>query len=228
MTTKKRRTSARRASPDVRRAALIEATLVCLRKYGEDGVSVRRISEEAGVSVGLINHYFPEKASLLATAYEKLALSLLQSYREQIGQETLKPRERLRHFFGGWFAPEMLATKMFKIWLVFWKGASTGKEVRSIYKQIYTEHRMALEILLNELSLSPGAKPFDARRAAIGLLGLLDGLWLQICINPHALTPAEAIRACDDWVDGLRSTVAPPPSAAKTRRAPTSRSGDRR
>ena len=41
----------RRAAPEVRREALIDATLRCLKKHGHDGVSVRRISAEAGVSI---------------------------------------------------------------------------------------------------------------------------------------------------------------------------------
>ena len=33
-----------------RRHALIEATIVCLKRYGHDGLSIRRISAQAGVS----------------------------------------------------------------------------------------------------------------------------------------------------------------------------------
>jgi TetR/AcrR family transcriptional regulator, transcriptional repressor of bet genes len=59
----------RRAPPTVRREALIEATLACLRKYGHDGLSVRRIGAEAGVSPGLITHHFPSVAALIAASY---------------------------------------------------------------------------------------------------------------------------------------------------------------
>ena len=55
----------RRAAPAVRREALVEATLRCLKKYGHEGVSIRRISAEAGVSIGLINHHFPNKSGLI-------------------------------------------------------------------------------------------------------------------------------------------------------------------
>jgi TetR/AcrR family transcriptional repressor of bet genes len=205
MVSKRKVAAAKRVSPQVRRAALIEATLVCLRKYGQTGVSVRRISAEAGVSVGLVNHYFPKKSSLVATAYEKLSLSLLQSYRDYAKDSALPPRERLRRFFDAWFAPESLAPEMFKVWLVFWGTASNEDEMRSVYKQMYRIYRATIEDLLTELRESQGTPPFDVRQAAIGLSGLLDGLWLQLSLNPRAVKTSEAIRACEDWVESLCS-----------------------
>src|SRR5271155_4667240 len=94
----------RRATPAARREALVEATLRCLKKYGHGGVSVRRISAAAGVSIGLINHHFPSKASLIAETYETLALSLLESIRNQAENKALSPRERLSNFFRASFA----------------------------------------------------------------------------------------------------------------------------
>ena len=64
----------RRAPPRLRREALIEATLACLRQFGHDGLSVRRIGAEAGVSPGLINHHFPSLSALVAASYETLAI----------------------------------------------------------------------------------------------------------------------------------------------------------
>jgi len=45
-----------RLEPDLRKAELIEATLTCLKRHGFQGASIRKISAEAGVSVGLISH----------------------------------------------------------------------------------------------------------------------------------------------------------------------------
>ena len=58
-----------RQLPQQRRQALIGATIECLKRYGHDGLSIRTISAQAGVSVGLINHHFPNKDELIAAAY---------------------------------------------------------------------------------------------------------------------------------------------------------------
>ena len=50
-----------------------------------------------------------------------------------------------------------------------------------------------------------GAAPrVDLRLAAIGLTALLDGLWLEWCLEPGTFRPAEAIALCEAWVDSLR------------------------
>ena len=63
-----------RATPALRREALVDATLRCLKLFGHEGVSVRRISAAAGVSIGLINHHFPSKSSLIAETYETIEI----------------------------------------------------------------------------------------------------------------------------------------------------------
>src|SRR6201995_238671 len=109
----------RRAAPEVPRRSLIDATWRCLKKHGHEGVSVRRISAEAGVSIGLINHHFPSKSGLIAETYEVLALSLQDELRTRAQNRTASPRDRLSDFFRASFAPELLDPQLFNVWVVF-------------------------------------------------------------------------------------------------------------
>ncbi len=59
----------RREGEGRRRRDLIEATLDCVAENGIEGATVRAIALRAGVSAGLIRHYFPGKAELLQAAY---------------------------------------------------------------------------------------------------------------------------------------------------------------
>jgi TetR/AcrR family transcriptional regulator, transcriptional repressor of bet genes len=209
-----------RASAPVRREALIEATLVCLRKLGHAGVSVRRISAEAGVSPGLINHHFPSVATLVAAAYERLALSLLESIRRHAEAPNSPARERLRRFFEASFTPQMLDPTLFNTWLVFWSTISHDAEMRAVHDRTWGAYREVLESLLRELAESKDVPSFDVRRAAIGLSALLDGLWIESSLNPRTIAPAEAIALCEDWTDALcagsaRGTPGVPHRAAR-------------
>jgi len=52
--------------------------------------------------------------------------------------------------------------------------------------------------------------------AAIGLTALLDGLWLEWCLEPGTFRPAEAVELCEEWVAQLvRRAV----TSAESRRA---------
>jgi AcrR family transcriptional regulator len=205
MTTKRHVPKFHRATPAVRREALVEATLSCLRQFGHEGVSVRRISAAAGVSIGLINHHFPSKSGLIAETYETLALSLLDSIRRQAENEAVSPRDRLSNFFRASFAPEILDPQLFNVWLVFWSMVAHSAEIRAVHFSTYGKYRSVLESLLGQLVESGAAPPFKLRPAAIALSALLDGFWVELSLSPTVFKPREAIALCEDWVNALCS-----------------------
>ena len=192
-----------RETPAVRREALVDATLRCLKRYGHEGVSVRRISAAAGVSIGLINHHFPSKSGLVAEAYETLALSLQDSIRRQAEDRTAAPRDRLSGFFRASFAPELLDPALFNVWLVFWSMVAHSPEIRAVHDRTYGKYRSVLESLLGQLSHAGAAPPFKLRQAGIALSALLDGLWVELSLSPGTFKPREAIALCEDWVTAL-------------------------
>src|SRR6202521_1873397 len=156
----------RRATPAVRREALIEATLRCLKQYGHDGVSVRRISAAAGVSIGLINHHFPSKSGLVAEAYETLATSPEESIHRQADARAGSPRERLSGFFRASFGPEIIDPALFNVWLVFWSMVAHSPEMREVHERTYGKYRNLLEALLGELAQTGAATYFKLRPSA--------------------------------------------------------------
>jgi TetR/AcrR family transcriptional repressor of bet genes len=199
----------RRAAPAVRREALIEATLQCLKKYGHDGASVRRISAAAGVSIGLINHHFPSSAGLIAETYETLARTLTEELRAQVDNTQAKPRDRLSVFFRASFAPELLDPQLFNVWVVFWSMVAHSPEIRAVHDKTYGQYRAILEKLLAQLVESGAAPPFKLRPAAIALSAVLDGLWVELSLSADTFKPREAIAICEDWIDALCSGAFP-------------------
>jgi TetR/AcrR family transcriptional regulator, transcriptional repressor of bet genes len=192
-----------RETPAVRREALVEATLRCLKQYGHEGVSVRRISAAAGVSIGLINHHFPSKSGLVAVAYETLATSLQESLQSQADARAGSPRERLSGFFRASFGPELIDPALFNVWLVFWSMVAHSPEIREVHDRTYGKYRNLLETLLGQLAQTGTAPPFKLRPAAIALSALLDGLWVELSLSSSTFKPGEAIALCEDWVTAL-------------------------
>src|SRR6202140_2378550 len=205
MATKRHVPKFHRATPEVRREALVDATLRCLKQFGHEGVSVRRISAAAGVSIGLINHHFPSKSGLVAETYETLALSLQDSIRRQAHNRAASPRARLSGFFRASFAPDLLDPQLFNVWLVFWSMVAHSAEIRAVHSSTYGKYRAVLESLLGQLVDSGAAPPFPPRPAAIALSALLAGVLGELSLSPTAFKPREAIAHCEDWVDALCS-----------------------
>ena len=224
MTSKRHVPKFRRAAPAVRREALIEATLRCLKRDGHEGASVRSISAEAGVSIGLINHHFPSKAGLVAEAYDTLASSLLESLRAQAENDSVSPRERLSLFFRASFAPDLLDPELFTVWVVFWSMVAHSKEIRVVHERTYGRYRSVLEGLLGQLSAAELAPRLKLRAAAIALSALLDGLWVELSLSSATFKAGEAIAVCEDWVDALCKGAFPRLHRTATGRTATGRS----
>jgi TetR/AcrR family transcriptional repressor of bet genes len=205
----------RREPADARREALVAATLACLDKFGHDGVSVRRISAAAGVSMGLINHHFPGIDGLIAAAYESLATRLLAGSRAPALAITDDPVRSLHAYFSASFTPQALDPAIFRTWIVFWSLVPHSPRLRALRDRTHGETRATLESLLARLKRAPGVPAFRVSSAAIGLSALMDGLWVELSLNPSSFAPAKAIGLCDDWVQALAAGAFPALLAAK-------------
>jgi TetR/AcrR family transcriptional regulator, transcriptional repressor of bet genes len=204
-----RRPRFQRQRPQQRRAALIAATIECLKRYGHDGLSIRIISAQAGVSVGLINHHFPNKDELIAAAYRHLNRELVEGLRGAVARVSRAPGARLRAFLDAWFSPPNLDADTLAAWVVFWGLHRHSRPIQRVQRETYTGYVRLVRGLLAELLGEPGAgargrsRRIDLRLAAIGLTALIDGLWLEWCLEPGKFRPREAVALCEGWVESL-------------------------
>jgi AcrR family transcriptional regulator len=192
-----------RKLPDERRQALVEATIECLKKYGHDGLSIRRISAQAEVSIGLINHHFPTKDALVAEAYRHFNSELVGYLQRAIVHTGGSPREQLRAFFNASFSPPNLDSDVLAVWVVFWGLYRHSKDIQRVQSETYHGYVDLLRSMLADLERETGELRFNLRLAAIGLTALIDGLWLEWCLDPDNFEPREAVQLCEAWVDRL-------------------------
>lgn len=182
------------------------ATLRCLAEQGAERTSIRSICREAGVSVGLVNHHYPSKEALIADVYEQVSSDLLAKLNEAVQVAGGDARQRLSAFFRASFSPVVLDSSLLRGWLSFWSMTHKSTLIADVHDRTYGAYRETLEKQLAELARDDPALPLDARLAAIGLSGMLDGLWLEWCLNPRTFTPEEGIRLCEAFLDGLLAT----------------------
>lgn len=199
-----------RQDPDERRQALTQAALRCLAEEGAERTSIRRISREAGVSVGLVNHHYHSKEALIADVYEQVADDLLKTLSDAVRAAEGDARERLSAFLRASFSSRVLDSGLLRVWLSFWSMTHKSRLIAEVHDRTYAEYRHTLEDLLSELATQHPGERLDPRLAAIGLSGILDGLWLEWCLNPRTFTPDEGITLCEAYLDGLLATGTSP------------------
>lgn len=192
-----------RQAPDARRQALMDATLRCLAERGVEKTSIRNISEEAGVSVGLVNHYYASKDELVADVYAQVADNLLAALQAEVARVGGTARERLSTFIRASFSGAVVDPDLLRAWLSFWSMTHRSELIATVHARTYGEYLETLEGLLGELAREESVPDLDARLTAIGLSGLLDGLWVESCLNSGTFTPEEGMRLCEACLDGM-------------------------
>src|SRR5215469_9200552 len=202
-----------RQLPEVRRRALIDATIECLKRYGHEGLSIRTISAQAGVSVGLINHHFPNKDELIAAAYRHFNAELVGAMQAAVARAPDTPQARMRAFLEASFSPPNLDADVLAVWVVFWGMYRHSRLIQRVHHETYQAYIELLHGMLEALVREAKSKrrirsagsvaPLDLRLAAVGLTALLDGLWLEWCLEPGTFRPTEAMALCEIWIASL-------------------------
>ena len=184
-----------REAPDVRRQALIDATLHCLARDGVEGASVRRICEEAGVSAGLLRHYFGSKDNLIADTYRHVSRELLGPTEGFAEARELAPHERLYRAIDVSMRPPIAATDRLKVRLAFWHIAPSNPVVGRAHRRIRADYLKAMTRLVEDAAAADGVT-VEAGDLANGLSVMLDGFWIKMVLEPRRYSPEEMHRAC--------------------------------
>ena len=179
-----------REAADVRRQALIDATARCLAEKGVGGTSVRAICAYAGVSSGLLTHYFDGVDALILATYVDVGAKVSAALDAAVEAAGDDPRDRLRACLQANFLAPVLDPDLLATWIAFWSLVKSDPSIAAVHADVYGGARAQLESLLR--AAAPGMTDDQARIAAISLTALVDGLWLELCLDRSAFSPEEA------------------------------------
>jgi AcrR family transcriptional regulator len=108
-----------RFNEENRRRQLIEVTIDSLAELGYLGTTLAQIAGRAGVTPGLVAHYFGDKDSLLADAFRTLVRRVSKQVRVRLASAGT-PRDRIHALIDGHLAPEEFDQRSGRAWLAFW------------------------------------------------------------------------------------------------------------
>lgn len=190
-----------RSEPDARRQSLIEAAARVLAERGAAGASVRVICAEAGVSPGLLRHYFDGIDALIAETYSWTDAQVDAALDEAVAAAGPEPRARLIAYVTASFRAPIADPQLLATWIAFWSLVKARPEMERLHGEIYAGYRAGLEALLAECGMAAG----EVRLGAVGITALVDGLWLELCLAPGTFSAEEASGIAEKWIGGLLS-----------------------
>lgn len=197
------------SSDDRRARQLIEMTIDSLAEMGFVGTTLAEIGGRAGVSPGLVAHYFGDKNGLLEAAFRFLAGRLGENLLVRLASAE-GPRARLQAVIDANLAPEEFDPRTSTVWLAFWgqvlHAPHLGRIQRVYQKRMLSNLRYALRQLV---------PPADATKLAAMIAAMIDGVWLRGALSGWVETDSETARSMlTSFVDNYLSDL-PPLAAAR-------------
>lgn len=191
----------RRYSAEDRAQMLVQAGLACLAEGGITAFTIDNICRRAEASRGLIAHHFGGKDGLLAAVYEAAYQPMLATLRPE--GEPLP----LGQLLDAMFDSESHSLENLRIWLALWGEVAVNPDLRAAHRRNYGRYRATVELAIEEHCFARGLR-IDAGALATTVIGLIDGLWLEQCIDPEAFDSTRARTACRGLLEPLLGPLA--------------------
>ena len=185
-----------------RRQDLIQGTIKSIAALGYQDSTVQTICEAAGVSRGLIGHYFDGKDELLIEAFRHLVAQADAQAREAVRVAGDDPLERLLAATTVTFRRAAASRDESLVWIACWGVAPWNPSMRELHHAIWRRYRAWIQRMMERAALERGIE-IDARRAALAYAQMIDGFWLGWLMDKDAYTLREAEEIVREWVLSL-------------------------
>ncbi len=152
---------------------ILEGAMGLLRDHGDHGLTMRKVAERAGISLGHLQHYFPTKNEVLKGLVSSHFELCITALRQHIASESATDPSRLVArlvAFGFSYVGDGFSDT-WRLFREFWALSSRNPEVREHLDAYYKEYGAILFELLLPVAESPAA----ARRAVALLLPWFEG-----------------------------------------------------
>lgn len=165
---------------DERRNQLIRATITSIHEDGLERASVQKIANRAGLTAGVVAHYFGDKDQLLIATYEALYEEILANAKRE-GDQKRSVASQVKSILLAYLKPDQLMPEVISAWYSLVARLRHSPELREVQSNAELVIRGRLrQILERQL------KPDDAEILASGLVAMVTGFWILMVSYPDA------------------------------------------
>lgn len=183
-----------------RRTRIAEALLRVAGEHGLEAVSLRHVATEAGVTSGMVQHYFRTKDEMMAFALEVVrerGEARLTAAAARLGPDPA-PRDVLRTVVAGVLPTDEASRAEGRVALAFLAYTAVRPEAAAALRA----DTAAMRTFVAERIRAGGPREgVDPDRAAVVLLALMEGLGLHLLGGHYG--PETALAALDAHLDTI-------------------------
>lgn len=174
-----RQDTGRKASKEVRKQQLIDATIRILGQKGYSNLTVSDVAKAAGLSTGIIIFHFSSKDELLASALRHLAEEYRRNWQSALATAGDGPADRLAAILLSDFDPRIYNHEKLSAWIAFW-GETQGRPTYDEICSAFDNERHGITLACCKALIETGGYPYDPHLTMQALDAMGDGLWLGV------------------------------------------------
>ena len=169
----------------IRREQICRAAAAVIAREGFAGSTMRMVAEEAGVSTGMLNHYFANRQDLLTQALLFVSERTQDRYREAL-DDIPAGVERLSALLDSALSDDELMRETWHVWINAYGEAVRLPELRHTMEGRLQSWYEIIDLALEEVAppAQEGAIPWSWRLDA-----MLNGLAIQALTSEATLDP---------------------------------------
>ena len=189
----------RKASKEVRRHQLIEATIDSLAKRGFSDTTMADVADGAGLSRGIVNFHFESKEKLLVATLKYMADEYSAHWRSAYQKAGDDPARQLELLVAADFDRSICNRRKLAAWCAFWGEAKSRPTYQALcgardeaYQNVFVEICARLK--------TDNGYDYEPYETAVGLCSMLEGLWLRLMMGTEGMDRESAHRVATEYL----------------------------
>lgn len=180
-----------------RKEQILAAACEVVSENGFKSLRIADVAKRAGTSTGTVHYYFDTKRDLMHAAFD---WNFTQSINRRRGiiESTASPSQRLRDFIES-YLPAGDTIGAWRVWAELWVEALHDPDLQELNERVYGEWRRAVAAIIRDGQDAGEFLEGDPVIFANGLIGMIDGLSLQVLLGSRSMS-ADRMRAVCDQV----------------------------
>lgn len=201
----------KRLSRQERYDTLIDATYRCVAQNGLEGTTIRDIAEFAGVTFGLIRHYFRNKEELIEATYCAVTIDMTKHAHVAAEQAGPEAADKLFAFVRASLSDPFVSPHYLAFWSNFVGKVLFDPRMKELHEQGFWRYRQVLTDLVTQ-TLEQAGHPLEEEALSLTVVkvnAVIDGLWIESCLGVDTLQGPELAEAGIDAVAAVLGVPAP-------------------
>ncbi|WP_053218415.1 TetR/AcrR family transcriptional regulator [Virgibacillus senegalensis] len=183
-----------------RRNQIAEAAWRVILKHGMEGVTVRKVAEEAGLSLGALRYYFSNQEGLLRYAINLVKDRVAERIKQIISRD-LPPKQKMLNVLLEIVPTNQQTRAEMEVWFTF---ISYARHHRHLLEEEGDGILQAIQLMFGYLQKKGLLrKGLDIELETEKLYAIVDGLALHAMLEPKRVTEKQAAKVISSHLENI-------------------------